>query len=601
MFSPQLGAQAIYVDHTQNANLIGTHEPAAGHPSVMMVGGGTVGDFNSDGWPDVFVPSGGTRPDFFFINDGDGTFTESAAAWGLIDLHMGVGSAVGDFNGDGWQDLYVCSFGPAGSRQAGHNKLYRNNGDGSFTDVAIIAGVNAPSVANNCYGAAFGDYDRDGDLDLFVAAYSFGQEGNKLYRNNGDETFTDVTAAAGILDVDTTRGFVPNFVDLNQDGHTDIILIADTGTSKVYFNNGKNAFTNATQCAPDLSLPNAMGLATGDFDNDMDLDFYVSDIYYPVSGIGGNRLFINDGSGKIWNEVASSVGVKDAGWGWGVVATDMDNDGWLDLASTNGWFSSWDNYPTRIFHNSQGKSFVEVAANCGLNHLGQGRSLLRLDADRDGDEDLIITESNGPISYFKNETDNGNYWLRISFDTQGVDDLAPHGLGTEVIVRRGSKQIYRQLDSSQSYLGQSELALHIGLGQYADVLNEVEVRWADGQITIMPNVASNQHLVVRAARPLLTASQVQAQAQAMVTLSGFTPFSKAVVAVSDVGGGPVSTPCGDLFVSAPFQVMTMKADAQGQSARSFYVPGWVSGSTFWLHAFDSSASTFSNPLSVTVP
>ena len=601
MFSPQLGAQAIYVNNTQNVDLVGTHDPAPGHPSVMMIGGGTVGDFNGDGWPDVFVPSGGTRPDFLFINDGDGTFTESAAAWGLTELHMGTGSAVGDFDGDGDQDLYVCSFGPAGTAQTGHNKLYRNNGDGSFTDVAIAAGVNAPSVSNNCYGAAFGDYDRDGDLDLFTTAYSFGQEGNKLYRNNGDGTFTDVTTAAGLLDINATRGFVPSFTDLNQDGHTDVILIADTGTSKLYFNDGDNTFTKANQYVPDLRLPNAMGLATGDFDNDMDLDFYVSDIYYPASGIGGNRLFINDGTGQMWDEVAPNAGVKDAGWGWGVVATDMDNDGWLDLASTNGWFGSWDNYATRLFHNVQNQDFNEVASVCGLAHYGQGRSFLRLDADRDGDEDLIITESNGPITYFQNETANGNHWLRLSFDTSAVEGLAPHGLGTEVIVRRGSKSLYRQLDSSQSYLGQSELTVHLGLGPHADVLSEVEIRWADGQTTFLSNVVADQHLVVKASRPLLASSQVQPQAPATVELSGLVPFSEAQVAVSDVGGGPLSTPFGELFVSVPFQVLTMTADADGRAERSFYVPGWVSGSTFWLHAFDPISATFSNPLSVTVP
>lgn len=601
VLSPQLSAQAIYVNNSQNVDLNGVHDPASGHPSVMMVGGGTVGDFNADGWPDLFVPSGGRSPDFLYINDGDGTFTESASSWGLTDLHMGVGSAVGDFDGDGWQDLYVCSFGPAGSPQTGHNKLYRNNGNGSFTDVAVAAGVNAPSVGNNCYGAAFGDYDRDGDLDLFVTAYSFGQEGNKLYRNNSDGTFTDVTSAVGILDITTTRGFVPSFTDLNQDGHTDIILIADTGTSKLFFNDGDNTFTKANQYAPDLRLPNGMGLATGDFENDGDLDFYVSDIFYPASGIGGNRLYLNDGSGTMWVENAPTAGVKAAGWGWGVVATDMDNDGWLDLASTNGWFGSWENYPTRLFHNTQAASFNEVASVCGLSHYGQGRSFLRLDADRDGDEDLIITESNGPISYFQNETNNGNHWLRLSFDTSAVPGLAPHGIGTEVIVRRGSKQIYRQLDSSQSYLGQSELALHIGLGPHASVLGEVEIRWADGHTTILPNVESNQHLVVRASRPVLASSQVQPQAPATVSLSGLVPMSEAAIAVSDVGGGPLYTPFGELFVSAPYQVLTMEADANGEASRSFYVPGWVSGSTFWLHAFDPLSSTFSNPLSVTVP
>lgn len=600
LLSPWLGAQAVYVDNTQNAGLTGVHAAAPGHPSVMMVGGGTIGDFNRDGWPDVFVPSGGLVPDYLYINDGDGTFTESAAAWGLTELHLGVGSAVGDFNNDGWQDLYVCSFGPAGAASKGYNKLYQNNGDGSFTDVALAAGVNDPSESNNCYGAAFGDYDEDGDLDLFVSAYSFGNRGNTLYRNEGDGTFTDVTTAVGIVDVKTTRGFVPNFVDLNQDGYVDILLIADTGTSKYFQNNGDATFHKANTAIPDLRLPNAMGQATGDFDNDLDLDFYVSDIYYPSSGIGGNRLFVNDGSGSNWVERAPTAGVKAAGWAWGVVATDMDNDGWQDLASTNGWFGSWDGYPSRLFHNQGNGSFQEVAGLCGLSHYGQGRSLLRLDADRDGDEDLIVTESNGPISYFQNETHNANHWLRISFDTSAAPGLAPHGIGTEVYLRSGAQQRYYQLDSCQSYLGQSELSLHVGLGTLDEVA-ELEVHWADGRVSIYPNVAADQHLVIRASEPVLSASAVQTHSRTTVTLSGLVPHSLGVIVLSSTGAGPTWTPYGLLAASAPFHILRPRADSQGVATRSTYVPGWMSGRTFYLHGFDPASNSFSNPLSLQVP
>jgi hypothetical protein len=600
LLSPWLGAQAVYVDNTQNAGLTGVHAAAPGHPSVMMVGGGTIGDFNKDGWPDVFVPSGGLVPDFLYINDGDGTFTESGAAWGLTDLHFGVGSAVGDFDNDGWQDLYLCSFGPVGAASKGHNKLYRNNGDGSFTDVALAAGVNDPSSSNNCYGAAFGDYDEDGDLDLFVSAYAFGNQGNTLYRNEGDGTFTDVTTAVGIVDILTTRGFVPNFVDLNQDGFVDILLIADTGTSKYFQNNGDATFTKANHAIPELRTPNGMGLATGDFDNDLDLDFYVSDIYYPASGIGGNRLFVNDGSGTNWVERAPTAGVKAAGWAWGVIATDMDNDGWQDLASTNGWFGSWDGYPSRLFHNQGDGSFQEVAGICGLSHYGQGRSLLRLDADRDGDEDLIVTESNGPISYFQNETQNGNHWLRLSFDTSAAPGLAPHGIGTEVYLRRGARELYRQLDSCQSYLGQNELSLHVGLGSL-DQLDEVEVRWADGRVSIYPYVSVDQHLVLRASEPVLSVSTIQSQAAATVRLSGLVPQNLAVVALSGVGPGPTVTPYGLLAASEPYHLVLLRGDNQGMASRSVYVPGWMSGRTFYLHGFDLSSNSFSNPLSVQVP
>lgn len=601
LLAPALAAQAVYVDNTQNAGLTGEHIAGPGHPSVMMIGGGTIGDFNNDSYPDLYVPSGGTRPDFLYINDGDGTWTESSAAWGLTDLHFGVGSAVGDFDNDGWQDLYVCSFGPASGATLGHNKLYRNNGDGTFTDVALSAGVNAPSTMNDAYGAAFGDFDRDGDLDLFVAAYSFGTAGNTLYENNGDGTFSDVTAARGITDINTTRGLVSNFVDLDRDGHTDILLIADTGTSKFFHNQGDNTFVKRNTYMPSLRYPNGMGLAVADFDNDHDLDFYVSDIYYPASGIGGNRLFVSDGTGKHWEDRGAVAGVGAAGWAWGAVATDMDDDGWQDIIVTNGWTASWDNYPTRVFHNSADGTFAEVAAGCGIVNFGQGRSLLRLDADQDGDEDLILTESNGPLSYYQNETNNGNHWLRISLNTDAVDHLAPGGHGTEVVISSpsGQRSLLRHLDSNQSYLGQNEMVIHAGLGPNADEV-DVRVYWADGTESFYPKVAVDQHLEIHASQPVLTTTPALPNQKATLQIAGLVPDGTVLLAVSPYGGGPVSTVWGDLMVTPPYKTFPLPVDAQGVAEMDVYVKGWRSGDTYWLHAFDQASNSFSNPLSVTV-
>jgi len=591
--------QAVYIDQTAQVGFDAVHDPVQGHPSIMLVGGGTVGDFNNDGWPDVFMPSGGERPDYLYINDGDGTFTESAVAWGLTDLHLGIGSAVGDVNGDGWQDLYVCSFGVPGDMTLGQNRLYRNNGDNSFTEVAAFAGVDAPSSMNNCYGAAFGDYNEDGALDLFVSAYSFGGTGNTLYQNNGDGTFTDVTSAAGMDPLRTSRGFVPNFVDMDQDGWQDMLLIADTGTSKYYRNQGDGTFSNESAWMPDLSSPNGMGQATGDFDNDGDLDFYVSDIYYPISGIGGNRLFENDGSNQYWRSIAGNAGVRETMWAWGVVATDMDNDGWLDLASTNGWFSSWENRPSHLFHNQKDGTFAEVSASCGMVHTGQGRSFVRLDADRDGDEDLIIFASNGPMTYFENETNNGNHWLRISFDTRARPDLAPHGYGTQVRIRDPRRSAYRQLDSQVSFLGQSELTMHLGLND-REVVPELEVEWADGTIRTFYDIPADQHLVITASEPLLTSSAAQVQSPFSVQINGMASWATGYLVNSSAGPGPTSTIYGELSVSEPWTVMPFQADAMGCFEDKVNIPIWMAGRTLYMQAVDLTSNSLTNPISVQV-
>jgi len=581
------GAQTSYTEEAATNGLAMVHSPAPGHPSTGMVGGGSVGDFNNDGLPDVFVFSGGSGPDYLFINQGGGQWQDQAAAWGLTDAIYGIGSAVGDFARDGWLDLYVTSWGdPVLGVHAGDNRLYRNNGNGSFTDVAAAAGVQFGSTGADSYGACWGDYDLDGWLDLFVSAYGPVSTPNRLYRNNGDGTFSDTTAAAGLTGIDSVHGLACQFTDFDGDRYPELVAVGDTGTSRYYVNNGDGTFTDSTATVQDLDKPNGMGIATGDFDQDGDIDFYVSDIYWALTGLGGNRLYWNQG-GHVFTEGAKAAGCDLNGWGWGIAANDLDNDGWTDLATTNGWAGSWAWYPTRLFYNNGNATFTDIAGSCGINYFGQGRGLLRLDGDRDGDEDLLLLSSSDASQYYRNDLANGYGWFDLELDTSGHSGLAPNGYGTTVRAVIGGTTHQRQLDSNQSYLGQSELSLHFGLGG-ATQIDALEVEWADGFTTRISNLPANQRLVVAAAEPYELSPVIRGQTVTM-TLRGCAPGDTTGFLFSTRGAG-ASPPVGALGgmrlgILPPFAIRgPYAADAAGVASFSQTVPMALPPGPLWSQA-----------------
>ena len=303
-----------------------------------MMGGAAAGDFNNDGWMDLYIIGGGLSPDRLYLNQGDGTFDNVAAAAGLEDLHVGSGATVGDYNADGYLDIFVTSFGSPDNPGPGNHRLYRNNGDMTFTNVAAAAGVAWSSAElGDGFGAAFGDYDLDGDLDLFVAGWVKHSAGNRLFRNNGDGTFTDVTDAAGIVD-NGIRGFSPCLADMDGDRYPEVLLVADFGTSEYFINRGDGTFVNRTDAAGVGQEWSGMGTAVGDVNNDGRLDWYTTAIFDDDhEGRGdGNKLYLNLGEHR-YEEVAAAAGVADGGWGWGTVITDLNLDGHVDIVETNGW------------------------------------------------------------------------------------------------------------------------------------------------------------------------------------------------------------------------------------------------------------------------
>ena len=463
-----------------------------------FMGGAAAGDLDNDGFTDLFVLGGGNTPDALYRNNGDGTFTDVAAEAGVDEPHVGAGVTMADYDGDGWLDVYVTSHGPPEAREPGRHRLWHNNGDGTFTDRATEADVAwTTSVSADGFGAAFSDYDLDGDLDLFVAGWRRGTESNRLFRNEGDGTFADVTEDVGIQN-EGVRGFGPCWTDLDGDLDPDLLLIADFGTTQVYINDDGLFRESRAELDVRLGDAQAMGTTVADINNDGLLDWYVTAIHDDENvGRGtGNHLFVARPDGG-FNERGQEFGVDDGGWGWGTVDVDLNHDGWLDLVETNGWaLPAYEGEPSKVFLNRRGGGFDEVAAAVGLTHDVDGLSVVRFDMDNDGDQDIAITAANERFSLFRNDIDGADTgWLRVFLDTSGVAGLPPMGWGSTVtVVARDQRQV-RALNGCANYLSSNEPSLHFGLAGAA-VVDQVIVRWPDGTTATRTDVDINQTIVV---------------------------------------------------------------------------------------------------------
>ncbi len=502
-FSAQSAAAGVAVNHsTSGVTLTG------------YTGGACIGDFNRDGWPDLFFISGGngSKPDYLFINNKNGTFTNRAAEWGLTAIHKGKGASITDFDGDGWPDLYVTSAGPAGQAEAvGHHKLYHNNGNGTFTDVAAAAGVaTVHPTLPNAWGSCWGDYDHDGDLDLMVGGFSTSNpnnSGNRLFRNNGDGTFTNVTTTIGLFNgMGAIANFSQRFIDMDGDRWPELLMVGDFKNagfigSRYFKNDGDGTFTDLTVSSHAGAEENGMGHCVGDVNNDGRIDWYATSIYSPSIGWTGNKLYRNVGPHN-FTEFSGSAGCFDGGYGWGSVIVDFNHDGWSDIAETNGDDASggqFFNEQSYLWMNDGDGTFTEMAIPSGLIHYGKGRCMLNFDYDLDGDQDVVICTNNGPLSLFRNDLDHNQpdtHWLRIVLDTRGAPGVAPDGFGSKVVVTANGKTFARSIDGGSTFLGVPELSAHFGLGAVLTV-NQVKVEWPDGMDTVLTNVPVDQHLSIK--------------------------------------------------------------------------------------------------------
>lgn len=478
-----------------------------------MHGGGVVADFNNDGYHDIFMLAGGLYDDYLYINNGDGTFTNRASDWGVAYAHHSFGASAADFNNDGYLDVFITSYGRAGVAAApGKMILYQNNGPDaqgqwSFTDVAVECGVNRLfENTRDGIGSGWGDIDLDGDLDLYICGYNEVRACNRLFRNDGPDaqgryTFTDITVEAG-LELHGVSGFLPQIVDMNGDRYPELIVVADTGTSRVFTNNGDGTFTDTSSTVDALGTANGMGIDIGDVNNDGLLDMYISSITYTFGNSVGNLLLLQNPDGSYTN-TGQDNGTSHGYWGWGVLMADFDHDRDLDIAETNGGVGSFATDPSVLFENlGDGTAFNEIAQNAGFIHDSQGRGLVRIDVENDGDLDMIIFENNGHLWLYRNNlmettgSDN-RHWARITLDTQARDTLAPNGIGAMVRLTADGQTQLLPMHCGSSHASASPIEIHAGLGS-ATQIDRLQIAWADGSFTTMSHLPIDQVINISA-------------------------------------------------------------------------------------------------------
>jgi hypothetical protein len=514
---PPAHAQSAFVftDVSASSGLASfSHNPnALAVPGLLewTMGGLGVADFNGDGWPDIFVPRGGVGTDRLFMNQGNGTFANEAAARGVAAVHAGNGVACADFDGDGDIDIHVSSFGTATDNigQVGRHRLYRNDG-GVFTDVAVASGVATTSPAvSTAAGAAWGDLDLDGDLDLAVCGYSATANGNRVFRNDGG-AFTDITGAG--FAVQGTWGFQPLWVDSTGDGFPELFIAADFQTSRALRNRRDGTLVLATA---DFGMGidrNGMGICVGDFDRNGAVDTYVTSIFNdtpPAAGFNGNTLYLNQGDGACVQD-AEARGCVDGGWGWGAVAADLDLDGWEDIVEVNGRSGGeWMGEQEYVYRNLGG-TFARLGAETGLSLAADARCVATLDFDRDGDLDLLMLVHSGPLKLFRNDTPRVGRWLQLELGGGAGSRCAPHGIGAvvecEALDGDAVEVMRRWVHSGSGYQSSSEPVVHLGFGVGNSPPDgskrggsaRVRVLWPSGQTTVRDGVALDSRVAIAA-------------------------------------------------------------------------------------------------------
>ncbi len=492
---------------------------------ILETDGSGVGliDYDNDGWLDIYFVNGSTYDAMsgkktpphaaLFHNNHDGTFTDVAAKAGVTNDRWGFGVAIGDFDNDGWPDIFVANF--------GKNRLYHNNHNGTFTDVGEKAGV---TLGNWSDGATFGDYDGDGRLDLFVSGYvhydlkhqptaengvpfAFCQlhqtpvmcgphglqgEPDHLFHNNGDGTFTDVSVKAGVSDPGAYYGFTSIFVDVNNDGKVDLLVANDSEPNYLYINKGDGTFEDRSYISG-FALNNdgreiaSMGLAVGDYMNNGLVDLLVTDFSDDYKA-----LYHNDGDAS-FTEVADQAGITRMAVpfvGWGAGFPDYDNDGWKDIMMINGhvypqvdqhdWGTTFAERPLLFRNLHNGKfEYVPPVKGSGLATLTSGRGAAFGDLFNNGKIDVVINPIDGPPVLLKNVNPDHHHWVELKLI--GGEKSPRDAIGATVYLSANGMRQREDVMSGGSYISSNDQRPHFGLGDATDA-GTAEIHWPSGAI-----------------------------------------------------------------------------------------------------------------------
>jgi enediyne biosynthesis protein E4 len=490
-------------------------------------------DYDNDGWTDIFVMNGsrlegfakGTEPsNHLYKNNKNGTFTDVTDKANLRRTGWGSGVAVGDYDNDGNEDLFLTYY--------GQNVLYRNRGNGSFEDVTQKAGFPIGNIRWGS-GAAFIDYDRDGDLDLFVANYlSFdvktapepgkggncfwkgipvncGPKGlpfdtNLFYRNNGDGTFSDISVESGIAKVTGRYSMTAIVTDYNNDGWQDIYVACDSTSSTMYRNNKNGTFSDVslesgTAYNEDGNAQAGMGVTIGDYDNDGLPDIFKTHFAddLPILYKNSGRDFFDDAS-----RMAGFDHTRYVQWGTGFA--DFDNDGWQDILTVTGnvypeiekYFKEYPHRSPRLLYQNLGNGrFRDVSATSGtgISEPKSSRGSAYGDFDNDGDIDALVMNMNEPPLLLRNDLKSENNWLKIKL--VGVKSNRS-AIGSRVIVKFGGLKQMQEVSSQTSYYSHNDMRLNFGLGKEKSV-ESIEIRWANGDVETVKNVSANQIVTIK--------------------------------------------------------------------------------------------------------
>jgi hypothetical protein len=506
-----------FVDVTDAAGLDFLHGLERTTTAARVVGGVAVGDYNDDGWLDIYLAQGDTGFNTLYENRSQGggyafvDVTESAGVAGAF-RDKASGPAFADYDGDGDLDLFV------GSAEYTPFRVFNNLGDGTFDEVTVSAGL-GDIARENSVGVAFGDYDQDADLDLFIAHWTFTPDElpqgstQHLWRNNGDGTFSDVSdeslVTGIIIEASFDYTFAPTFADIDNDDDLDLLVAADAGTSQVLLNQGDlggglYTFSYATDREV-ITDRNGMGSSVADFDNDGDLDWFVTAISLgdppenrptPEDNAGfdleGNRFYRNG----VFSDQTESAGVRKGYWGWASCAADFNNDGYLDIFHVNGMDEPATNAylddPSRLFINNGDGSFTEYAEPLGLVDRRMGRGVTCFDGDKDGDVDILVANSAETARLYRNDGGNQFNFLGIELRSETPNTRA---VGARVYVTVGNMTQLREIHNGNNFVSQNPAEQHFGMDD-AIQADSVRVIWPDGTETVRNNIPVNQRLMI---------------------------------------------------------------------------------------------------------